>query len=240
MRGWFLAGLLTACAPSASAPAAAPSPPPASVPDAAPVSTRFVDLGDTPERLAVEPCQGLYVSIVQGSATAGEQALGVGDLLVVHPTGNPVAPIELHGHGVAVVVRGPRLNCTGGPSAPTHADVVPATAAPELTFLGGAMHAHLDLVDPSATIYVGRLGGTAGVPEHTHPSSWEILCDLEASGTFTLDGKAQHLGPRACVAVPPGVKHSWQPDPGSTLVAVQIYSPPGPEQRFKKMAAEGR
>ena len=27
--------------------------------------------------------------------------------------------------------------------------------------------------------------------------------------------------------------HSWTPDPGSKLVAVQMYWPPGPEQRFK-------
>ena len=39
------------------------------------------------------------------------------------------------------------------------------------------------------------------------------------------------------VPVPPGVKHSWKPDPGTKLVAVQFYSPPGPEQRFKALAA---
>jgi hypothetical protein len=39
------------------------------------------------------------------------------------------------------------------------------------------------------------------------------------------------------VGVPPGVRHFWTPAPGSKLVAFQLYSPPGPEQRFKKLAA---
>ena len=38
-------------------------------------------------------------------------------------------------------------------------------------------------------------------------------------------------------AVPPATKHAWKPDEGSTLVAIQLYTPPGPEQRFKALAA---
>jgi hypothetical protein len=34
------------------------------------------------------------------------------------------------------------------------------------------------------------------------------------------------------------VKHSWTPDPKSELVAIQLYAPPGPEQRFRALAAQ--
>ena len=99
------------------------------------------------------------------------------------------------------------------------------------------MHAHLDLEkEISPEVYVGRLEGSAPVAEHDHASSWEVLCALEGSGTFTLDGIPSHIVGPTIVAVPPGRKHSWQPDPGTKLVAVQVYAPPGPEQRFKVLA----
>jgi mannose-6-phosphate isomerase-like protein (cupin superfamily) len=72
-----------------------------------------------------------------------------------------------------------------------------------------------------------------------HPDSWEILCAVDAAGTFTLDGKDQRLGPRQVVTVPPATKHAWTPDEGSNLVAIQLYAPPGPEQRFKALADAG-
>lgn len=66
----------------------------------------------------------------------------------------------------------------------------------------------------------------------------EILATQAAAGTLTLGGKSRRLGPGEIVFVPPGVKHSWQPDEGAPLRAIQLYAPSGPEQRFKKLAAE--
>jgi mannose-6-phosphate isomerase-like protein (cupin superfamily) len=168
---------------------------------------------------------------VRGTVTAGGQTLSPGDVLATTSS-----PVDLRGAGTVVVATASVTPC----NVPMR--LVLASSAPELTFMGGTMHAHLDLDDravaPSA--YVGRLAGTAAVGEHVHDKSWEVLCAVEAAGTFTLAGQPQRLGPRTCVSVPPGTKHSWQPDPGSSLSAVQIYSPPGPEQRFKKLAAEGK
>ena len=100
------------------------------------------------------------------------------------------------------------------------------------------MSARLD-VGPKASpdLYLGRLEGTAAVAEHVHEKSWEVLAAIDAAGTFTLDGKEQRLGPRQVVFVPPNTKHAWKPDQGSKLVALQMYSPPGPEQRFIALAA---
>jgi mannose-6-phosphate isomerase-like protein (cupin superfamily) len=103
------------------------------------------------------------------------------------------------------------------------------------------MHAHLDVgreVSPEA--YLGRLSGTASVAEHTHPGAWEVLAAVEAAGTFTIDGVDHRLGPRQVIAIPPDTRHAWKADPGSRLVAIQLYDPPGPEQRFLGLAAAAK
>jgi hypothetical protein len=118
--------------------------------------------------------------------------------------------------------------------------VVKADASRDVSFMHGTMHARFDLDDRNVapSFYFGHLSGTAAVPEHAHAGTWELLCAVEAAGTFTLAGTPSHLGARTCVTVPPDTKHSWQPDAGSTLSALQMYWPPGPEQRFKKLAAD--
>jgi mannose-6-phosphate isomerase-like protein (cupin superfamily) len=194
-----------------------------------PVEARFVDATTGPTSIALTACHQLLVTAVKGTVVAGGQTLSVGDVLATTS-----GPVELRGDGVAVMATTAVTPC-GIPQR-----LVLASTAPDLAFMGGAMHARPDLDDRAIvpSVYFGRLSGTAGVAEHTHDKSWEILCAVEAAGTFTLAGQSQRLGPRTCVFVPPGAKHSWQPDPGSTLVAVQLYAPPGPEQRFKKLAAE--
>jgi quercetin dioxygenase-like cupin family protein len=225
---------LSACHGSSTSPGEAPAPTsdaasaasPAS--PASPVSASFLAL---PQTIAFAKCHELFLAPVQGSASVEGEALAVGD--VVAMVGGSLSKLDVPGSGL-LFVASVQVPC----DAPAGKHVVRATQAPELTFMGGAMHAHLDVDDRavSPAAYLGRLAGTAAVPEHTHPGAWEVLCAVEAAGTFTLAGKDQRLAPRTCVSVPPDVKHAWKPDPGSNLVAVQIYTPPGPEQRFKKLA----
>jgi mannose-6-phosphate isomerase-like protein (cupin superfamily) len=235
MRTWVGLCVLLAACQSSEPTATVQSPPltiaqpqpPASVEP--PVEARFVEATSAPASVPVPACHQLFVAAVKGMVTAGTQTLSEGDVLAT-----TAGPVELRGSGLAVVATTAVTPCTVPPR------LVLASTAPELTFMGGAMHAHLDLDDRtvSPTAYLGRLSGTAPVGEHSHDKSWEILCAIEAAGTFTLAGHPKRLGPRTCVFVPPATKHSWQPDPGSTLVAIQLYLPPGPEQRFKKLAAE--
>jgi len=130
--------------------------------------------------------------------------------------------------------------CAAAEPGQLEAKIIRASAAPDLAFAGGKMHVHLDADDRAIApfAYVGRLEGTAPVAEHAHDGSWEVLCAVEAAGTFTLAGVANRLAPKTCVTVPPNAKHSWVPDANSTLRAVQLYAPPGPEQRFKALAAK--
>lgn len=148
------------------------------------------------------------------------------------------AAMRVEGQGLAVWVDRTIDRCEVTTRPATERRVVRGAATPALTWGKGAMTARLDVTsDTSPDLYLGRLEGTAPVKEHDHPTSWEILCAVEASGTFTLDGEARRLGPRQVVVVPAGKKHTWAPDPGSRLVGVQLYVPPGPEQRFKALAA---
>jgi mannose-6-phosphate isomerase-like protein (cupin superfamily) len=198
-----------------------------------PIVATFVDVGPAPLDIAISRCEEIAIATMTGAVEAEGDALNPGDVLLVEGKGK----LDLRGAGVAVIAAVRERPCKEGGE--PRKRVVRASVASELTWAGGAMHAHLDLEkDASPYAYVGRLEGSAPVAEHAHADTWEVLCALEAAGTFTLDGAAQRLGSRTCVSVPPNVKHSWKPDEGTKLVAVQFYDPPGPEQRFKKLAQD--
>jgi len=214
---------------------AAPPPPPL----APPVMAKLVDVTPAGVKVPIAShCDILYVAVTKGTVAVAGQSLAKGDVLMASSLAAP-GELELKGSGLAVTVTAPH-DCPspGAPLAgPMTVRVARAGDAKDLAWAGGTMHAHLDFEkDASPEVYVGRLEGTAPVAEHDHAASWEVLCAIEGSGTFTLDGIPKHIAGPVVVAVPPGRKHSWQPDPGVKLVAVQVYAPPGPEQRFKALS----
>jgi mannose-6-phosphate isomerase-like protein (cupin superfamily) len=216
----------------ATADASPPAEPPLS-----PITARFVDLGPkSREELKFTACEQYFVAVARGKAKAAGEALKPGDLLVAQGAG----AFDVTGDGLALIASARPRVCEPSQATTIHKKVVRANHAPELTFAGGKMHAHLDAEsDVSQLAYFGRLDGTAPVAEHAHDGAWELLCAVEGAGTFTLAGEEHRLGPKQIIAVPPSTKHAWKPDEGVKLVAFQMYSPPGPEQRFKKLAAEG-
>lgn len=185
-------------------------------------------------------CAVVVVAVLKGKLTYANETVGEGDMLVV--SAPKASEVKLTGLAVKATTS---RDCLAIQKPPTESKVVRGAAAQKLTFAGGKMNAWLDFDSNSLPprdravqhFYFGRLEGTAPVAEHTHPTSWEVLAAVEAAGTFTLDGRASRLAPRQVVVVPPGTKHAWAPDPGSKLVAFQVYSPPGPEQRFIGLAA---
>lgn len=129
------------------------------------------------------------------------------------------------------------------------------TETPDLAWAGGAFHARIafDGSDsPFASLGLLMASPRAPVPEHHHPTSWELLVALSASGTLRIpdqpvpgtDGGASlpardlRVESGSVAYVPIGVRHAWQPDGTVPLIAVQSYAPPGPEQRFRALAAE--
>lgn len=221
-------------APPATATTGAPratGAPPA--PADAPLTARFADLPvDLPSAL----CREVMVAVVSGEASVSGDRLAAGDVLVTFHA----MPMRLEGSGLVVIVDAPEPpeSCIVKARPAQVRSVVRGQAAPPLVWANGAMEARLDVpASVSPRVYLGRLAGTAPVAEHAHDGSWEILCAVEAAGTFTLGGVEHRLGKREIVMVPAGTKHSWKPDAGSKLVGVQLYMPPGPEQRFKALAA---
>jgi hypothetical protein len=202
--------------------------------EGAPVSATFIDLGvgASARSMPLPPCTEALVTPVHGKVTASGLPLAQGDVAAIRGE----TAVVVKGEGTVLFARARLTAC----DAPPLSTVVKADAAHDLSFMHGTMHARLDLDDRNVapSFYFGHLSGTAAVAEHAHAGTWELLCAVEAAGTFTLSGAPQHLGARTCVTVPPDTKHSWQPDPGSTLTALQMYWPPGPEQRFKKLAAD--
>ena len=198
----------------------------------APVQAAIVDL---PAKVDVTGCTEAVVAVVNGAATAHGETLKTGDVLVARWSD----PFEVKGTGTVVtaVAKDSSQQCAQK-KPPLAKSVIRVASTPEITWAKGAMHARLQVGDKEKSLfYLGRLEGTSPVGEHLHAGTWEILAAIDAKGTFVLDGKESRLGPRQVVVVPPDTKHEWRPDPGSKLVAVQMYSPPGPEQRFLTLAA---
>jgi quercetin dioxygenase-like cupin family protein len=69
------------------------------------------------------------------------------------------------------------------------------------------------------------------VAEHAHANETELLYVLAGRGTMTVGGVALAVTPTTVVQIPKNTKHAFTAT--SEVRAVQIYTPGGPEQRFK-------
>ncbi len=85
--------------------------------------------------------------------------------------------------------------------------------------------------DKQLAATVLAMPGNAKVPEHVHAGETELLYVLAGSGTFTVAGVDLAVTPTSTIQIPPNTKHSFTAS--TDFRAVQIYTPAGPEQRFK-------
>jgi mannose-6-phosphate isomerase-like protein (cupin superfamily) len=114
---------------------------------------------------------------------------------------------------------------------------------PDLAWRGGAYHARIGFEDGSASLGTLMASKSAAVPQNVHDHEWEILAILSGNGTLvrTIGGHEDDatIAPGTFASIPPGAPHAYRPAGTSPLVAVQLFLPPGPEQRFKKLASPG-
>jgi len=124
-------------------------------------------------------------------------------------------------------------------------ETVDLSASKDLAWAGGAMHARLGFEGDKQRASVGLLFASkdASVAQHQHDGSWEVLAVLRGGGTLrhakaagATDMSSLSVTDGTVALVPQGTQHAWQPGGAKPLVAVQIYAPPGPEQRFKTLA----
>jgi quercetin dioxygenase-like cupin family protein len=78
----------------------------------------------------------------------------------------------------------------------------------------------------------------AAIPEHDHASSWEHLAILQGAGETALGETRRPVTAGDVLHVPKALRHSLGVGKDSRLVALQIYAPSGPEQRFVQWSKE--
>jgi mannose-6-phosphate isomerase-like protein (cupin superfamily) len=85
-----------------------------------------------------------------------------------------------------------------------------------------------------ASIALDRLVARAGasIPPHHHDHSEEVIYVLAGRGITKIGDKEIPIGAGDTVYIPAGVEHSVVVQ--KELTAIQVYSPAGPEQRFRQ------
>lgn len=128
---------------------------------------------------------------------------------------------------------------------PSAIETVDLNTAVDLAWGKGAMHARIGFEGGRASFGILFASKDAPVAPHVHETSWEILAPLWADGTAkraAMAGASEMteiaVTDGTVVAMPKGTLHAWVPGGKKPLLAVQMYLPPGPEQRFKKLATD--
>jgi len=140
------------------------------------------------------------------------------------------------------------------PHAATEITTRALAEVPDLAWAGGGFHARIAFDGTlsrraSLEILMGSANGP--VARHQHPGAWEVLMAVSADGSLerygepATDGGAPS-GPPSVVEpvrdgdvmyVPASAFHAWHPAGTRPLVAIQSYTPPGAEQRFRTLAS---
>jgi quercetin dioxygenase-like cupin family protein len=71
------------------------------------------------------------------------------------------------------------------------------------------------------------------VPRHDHPGTTELLYILDGGGTLTVGSESYRFGAAEVLHIPPGQPHAVKFTGSERTVAIQLYAPAGPEQRFR-------
>lgn len=115
-------------------------------------------------------------------------------------------------------------------------ELVDLASLPDIRWANDAMHARMAFRDGRAYFGLLYADDDVGAPVHVHASSWELLYILDGSGEVTAGDSLGPLMKGAAFAFAPSERHGFAPDGKAPTIAVQMYSPPGPERRFLEAA----
>jgi len=173
----------------------------------------------------------------------GQRTVGAGDMAFVAKGGaREIKATAGDVHAVIAVVPGcrrtraragamPTRELTSIRAAPVGAMLFPAAKAK--TFGPATMYIEpATLTNTPLSAEILALPAGAQVAEHVHANETEVLYILEGSGTMTVKGVALAVTPTSVVQIPSNTKHAFSAT--TAIRAVQLYTPAGPEQRFKK------
>jgi mannose-6-phosphate isomerase-like protein (cupin superfamily) len=185
--------------------------------------------------------------ITANDARVGTDTAQPGDMIFV-PRGGvfEVAPTSGDVHAVIVLVPGGREgiaragalpNADASGDKPHGAIVLHAKTAKTYCRAGtsGPGCAGVQIVAEPSTIHstalsASRLIDTKQVPEHAHDRETELVYVESGQGTLTVGGTDVAITSTSVVQIPPHVRHAFVGD----MAGFQVYTPAGPEQRFKK------
>ncbi|MDH3485221.1 MAG: cupin domain-containing protein [Myxococcales bacterium] len=214
------------------------------------VSMARVHLGPSRTfRFEAGPCQEVLVFVEKGTARVGLTWLDTGRAARFH------APALLQGmsndgtviFAVAALSKEAAIEQVDwarvpkNPSCPPRSNEVvlsdPERSGP-FVHAGGRLSVmiYLDGVrdgPPVASLGTLTADSTLAVPEHLHERSAEVLWIQDGSGTMRVGDQTRAIRPGTFVRVPPQTLHGFVPDGTRPLLAYQVYTPSGPEQRFR-------
>jgi quercetin dioxygenase-like cupin family protein len=175
-------------------------------------------------------------------AQVDKQAVAAGDMIFVPADGG--REVQATGDGVRAVI----VDVPGGREGAARAGALPTTMITDARALALAklLPAAAAKTFGPATIYLDdsilkgtplaasilQLPAGAKVPEHVHAHETEMLYVLAGAGTMTVAGTPVPVTATSIIQIPPNTPHAFAAT--DAVRAVQIYTPAGPEQRFKK------
>lgn len=113
----------------------------------------------------------------------------------------------------------------------------------DLAWGGGAFHARIAFGGKdgalAGSVEALKTSENAPIAVHDHPT-WEHIAILEGAGTMRIGERDETVESGSVFHIPPGVKHAFAPSGKKGLLAIQSYTPSGPEQRFVKLASEAK
>jgi quercetin dioxygenase-like cupin family protein len=95
--------------------------------------------------------------------------------------------------------------------------------------------AEVQMLFSDPKFYLGRVrfSPSSGVAKHNHAASLEVIYILTGTGEFVLDGKKSNVKAGDVIHIPAGMNHAFHNTGSEPVDGIQVYSPPGPEERFK-------
>ncbi|MEM9488340.1 MAG: cupin domain-containing protein [Myxococcota bacterium] len=204
-----------------------------------------------------------YVLSGQGRVTGwdgvrGAVRIGAGDGVymapgvvhgLIHDGDAPLVMVQVHGPS------GPQKQWKGQPPVDTvvlsqqelrarprtfaRPRVVRGAEAKVYPIAGGQGQVAIYFDQPSTgerALYMGVLTAQPGltVPMHRHQTSTELVVPLSGQAVTIVSGDRYPVQPFTGIQLPPGIEHSMETAGDAPLRVLQLYTPSGPEQRFKR------
>lgn len=187
------------------------------------------------------------VMVVSGSVTlkscTGPMKLSAGEAAIAEAFA--LDSLEVKGTAVLLVARladgevAPRAchQTDAGASAPFIVERRASERWPLPAKLGAVhLHAGQHLADRLSIARL-ELAADAGIPRHLHPGATEAMAATRGAGTLTLDDGGTTVKAGALLTIAPDTWHAFHADDPKGFAGWQVYSPAGPEQRFRKVDA---